>query len=208
MVQTNNLSELAHMDTNPPYTRPPFEHVLAAWKALLSARALPTDLLWLYEENLCFESDPGAPQGYRLGFQIAYTPAPPEAESISYDYFCESDAPIVIYRLGTCRGRSLCLWLCDRWFERKQEADGYVRHDEWRMSFRPGLDLQVEEIKDAQRWKRRMLRNRPLHDLDFCMTLRAVHETLAHGRVLSTYERSALSVLHLWRRVFRMGSDR
>jgi len=191
------------METNPLYTRPTFDEALAAWKALLSARGLPTDLLWLYEENLCFESDPGSSAGYRLGFQTAFTPAPPDADRISYAHFCESDAPVVIYGLGTCRGRSLCLFLCDRWFESKHEEDGYVRRDEWRMSFRPGPALEVEEIQDLQRWKQRLLRDRPLHDLDFCMTLRAVHETLAHGRVLSTYERSALSVLHLWRRVFR-----
>jgi hypothetical protein len=31
--------------------------------------------------------------------------------------------------------------------------------------------------------------------LDFCMTLQAVHETLAHGRVLTPYEQYALKIL-------------
>jgi hypothetical protein len=46
-----------------------------------------------------------------------------------------------------------------------------------------------------------MVKNRPLHDLDFCMPLRAVHEVLAHGRVLTTYEHYALRFLHAWRRI-------
>jgi hypothetical protein len=33
------------------------------------------------------------------------------------------------------------------------------------------------------------------------MTLRAVHETLAHGRVLTAYEHYALRFLHAWRRM-------
>jgi hypothetical protein len=34
-----------------------------------------------------------------------------------------------------------------------------------------------------------------LHDLDFCMALQAIHETLAHGRLLTPYEQFALKVL-------------
>jgi hypothetical protein len=34
------------------------------------------------------------------------------------------------------------------------------------------------------------------------MTLRAIHETLAHGRVLTAYERYALKLLSSWRRIF------
>jgi hypothetical protein len=33
------------------------------------------------------------------------------------------------------------------------------------------------------------------------MSLRAIHETLAHGRVLTSYERYALKLLHVWRRL-------
>ena len=33
------------------------------------------------------------------------------------------------------------------------------------------------------------------------MTLRAVHETLAHGRVLTAYEHYALKLLDAWRRL-------
>lgn len=184
-----------------PSTRPTFEEALRAWKASLSQRALPNELAWIFDENLCFEPDATKPGGYRLGFQTAFTPPPPEAEQIAYDYFSEFDARIVWYRIGSCGGKSVCLLLCDEWFETKGEADGFVRRDDWRMAFRHGAAEEIELITDRKRWENRILRARPLHDLDFCMTLRAVHETLAHGRVLTTYERYALKFLHAWGRL-------
>ena len=75
-----------------------------------------------------------------------------------------------------------------------------MRSDEWRMAFRTGGPEGIEEITDRARWENRIVRDRPLHDLDFCMSLRAVHETLAHGRVLSAYERYALKLTHVWRK--------
>src|SRR5512142_1217640 len=90
--------------------------------------------------------------------------------------------------------------LCDPWFESRRERDGFVARDEWLISFYPGGAAEVEEVADEERWKQRMVRDRPLHDLDFCMTLRAVHEILAHGRVLTTYEHYALRLLGAWRR--------
>jgi hypothetical protein len=190
------------METKLRHARPTFETALAAWKAVLGQRGLPTELIWIFDENLCFEKDPARAEGFRLGFQTVFTPPPPKAERIAYEYFAEFDARLVFYRIGSAGGKSVCLALCDPWFESKTEADGFTRHDEWLISFRPGAQEEVEEVKDEARWKNRLLRERPLHDLDFCMSLRAIHERLAHGRVLSTYERSALRVLHLWRRVF------
>jgi hypothetical protein len=187
------------MDNPPKYTRPPFDEALTAWKALLNQRGLSSDLVWIFDENLCFEKDPAAPGGFRLGFQTAFTPPPPDADHIAYDYFSDFETRLVFYRLGACGGKSICLLLCDEWFEAKTEAAGFVRRDDWLMSFYPGANEQVAEITDADRWKNRILRERPLHDLDFSMTLRAVHEILAHGRVLSAYEHYALKFLHAWR---------
>jgi hypothetical protein len=189
------------MEKKPQYTRPSFDQPCGAWTSLLQQRGLPTELIWVFDENLCFEKDPGAPGGFRLGFQTSFTPAPPEADRIAYDYFSEFDARLVFYRIGSSRGKSVCLLLCDTWFETKGDADGFLRRDEWLMAFRPGVAEEILEVKDQQRWKNRILRDRPLHDLDFCMTLRAVHETLAHGRVLSSYEHYALRFLHLWGRM-------
>jgi hypothetical protein len=190
------------MDQTQTLQRPPFEEAEKAWKTLLKERGWPTDVVWIFEENLCFEKPAESPPPYRVGFQTSFTPPPAEAERIAYDFFSEFEARLVFYRLGSSQGKSICLILCDAWFETKRETDGYVRRDEWLMSFRPGGPEEIEEVKDETRWKNRMLRDRPLHDLDFCMTLRAVHESLAHGRVLSTYERSALKLMHLWRQVF------
>jgi hypothetical protein len=189
------------MDTKPPYHRPPFETVLEAWKKLLAERGLPTQMIWVFDENLCFESDPKATGGFKLGIQTAFTmPPPPKAERAAYEYFAEYNARLVFYRVGTFDDKSCCLVLCDSWFENKQESDGFVRRDEWRVSFRPGERESVEEIKDEGRWNKRIVRGRPLHDLDFCLALRSVHELYAHGRVLTPYERYALRFLHVWKR--------
>lgn len=183
------------------YTRPTFAEALAAWKKLLRERGLPEDISWIFDENLCFEKDPEKPAGFRIAYQAAFTPPPPEAETVAYKYFAAFDAPIVFYRAGTSSAKSMCLLLCDPWFE-NPPRDEFIRRDEWLIQFRPGGAESIEEVSDEQRWKKRLLRNRPLHPLDFCMTLRGVHEILAHGRVLTSYEHYALNLLHVWRRIF------
>lgn len=200
MVQT----DLTPMQHNAPYIRPSFEQALHAWKDLLHQRGLAAEPLWIFEENLCYEKDPTSPTGFRLGFQTRFTPPPLNAERIAYDHFTDFGARLVFYQVGSFQGKSVCLMLCDEWFENKGESEGFVRRDEWLASFRPGKpEDQVEEVTDRQRWEKRLVRDRPLHDLDFCMTLRAIHETLAHGRVLTAYERYALRVMHLWGRFLR-----
>ena len=183
------------MSNLPQFARPPFSEALNEWKSILAQRRLPTDIIWIYDENLCFEKDAKAKDGFKLGFQTQITPPPAEAEKIAFDHFCEFEARVVFYRIGSSGGKSVCLILCDGWFESKGESEGFIRRDPWLMSFRPGSTEQLEEITDEQRWKQRILRDRPLHDLDFCMTLQSVHETLAHGRVLTPYEQFALKVL-------------
>jgi hypothetical protein len=180
--------------------RPSFLDARDAWKTFLQQRGLPTEFIWIFDENLCFERNPASPGGFHLGFQIIHSPPPPDAEQIAYYHFVEFNAPLVFYRLGSCRGQSVCLLLCDQWFASKQEADGFLRRDDWKMMFRPGPPDEIEEIKEMKRWENRMLRDRPLHELDFCMSLRAVHETLAHGRVLTAYEHYALKLLDTWHR--------
>ncbi len=184
----------------PQFTRPTYAAAIGAWKNLLAERKLPTDLIWIFDENLCFEKDAGQ-SGFKLGYQTRFTPPPPDAEQVAFDYFSDFEARLVFYRIGSAQGKSVCLFLCDHWFEPKGEQDGFIRRDEWLVSFYPGPAGEVEHIADEPRWKGRTLRDRPLHDLDFCMTLRSVHEILAHGRVLTTYEHYALKVLHGWSRL-------
>ncbi len=185
--------------STPQFTRPSFADALGAWTELLKRRGWPTDLVWIFDENICFERD--SKGGYHVAYQTTITPPPPEAAQMAFYYFSDFDARLVMYRIGSSRGRSICLLLCDKWFENKDEAQGYLRRDEWLMSFYPGGAKELEEITDKERWSRRLLRDRPLHDLDFCMTLTGIYELLAHDRVLTAYERYALKFLHAWRRL-------
>ncbi|MGH7866740.1 MAG: hypothetical protein ACREP9_03670, partial [Candidatus Dormibacteraceae bacterium] len=96
--------------------------------------------------------------------------------------------------------RSICLLLCDPWFEPKGETEGYVRRDEWLVSFFPGPREEIEEVTDTKRWQERVVRGRPLSAVDFCMTLAALRELKAHGRVLTPDERFGLKILRSLRR--------
>jgi len=183
------------MEQTQRYHRPPFEDVLKAWKAVLKQRGFSTDILWILEENLCFERDPHAPAGVKLGYQTRFSPHPPDAAKVTYHHFAEMDARLAFYRLGESGGRSICIQLCDPWFEPKTEEEGYLRRDEWLLSFYPGAAEEVEEITDQKRWHERVIRGRPLSAVDFCMTLAALRELKAHGRVLTPDERFGLKIL-------------
>ena len=184
----------------PQFSRPTYSDALNTWKKLLADRKFPTDLVWVFDEHLCFEKDAGK-DGYKLGYQTKITPPPPDAERVAFSYFSDFESRVIFYRIGSSAGKSICVVLCDPWFENKGEKEGYTKRDDWLMSFYPGAATEVEEITDEQRWRQRILRERPLHDLDFCMTLRSVHEILAHGRVLTAYEHYALRFLGAWRRL-------
>ncbi len=184
------------------FKRPPLEEALAAWKQLLAKSGFSTDLLWIFEENLCFEKAPKTPDRFHPNFQIRFTPPPEEALGTALDHFCETDARIVFYRLGENARRSICLLLADPWFEAKGETEGYVRRDEWRLSFYSGRSDEIEEVTDMQRWVRRTKRARALRPVDFCMTLSAIEELNTHGRVLAPYERFADHIVGKLRRIY------
>jgi len=111
------------------YHRPPYEEALAAWKESLKQHGFSTDLEWILEENLCFERDPQAPAGVKLGYQVQFAPHPPDAAKVTYHHFAEMDARMVFYRLGESRGKSICIQLCDPWLEPKNESDGGEGHE-------------------------------------------------------------------------------
>jgi hypothetical protein len=177
------------------YRRPAFEEALEAWKSLLKEHEYSPDILWVLDENLCFEKDPAAPGGVKLGIQTQFTAQPPDSGKVVYHHFAETDARLVFYRLGVSQGRSVCILLCDEWLEGKSEHEGYLRRDEWLISFFPGSAEEIEEVTDPQRWKERVIRGRPLSAIDFCMTMAALHELKAHGRVLTPDERFGLQIL-------------
>lgn len=188
------------MSSPTPFNRPALTEALDAWKQLLAARGFATELRWIFEENLCFEKSRADKGGFHLGFQTKFTPPPEDALDIAFDHFCEADKRIVLYRLGENAGKSICVLLSDPWFENKGEADGFLRRDEWRVSFHPGPKDEIEEIADLGRWLRRVKHGRVFHDLDFSMTLAAIDEIKIHGRVLMPYERFASTMLNRLRR--------
>ena len=188
------------MSSPTPFNRPALTEALDAWKQLLAGRGFATELRWVFEENLCFEKSRADQGGFHLGFQTKFTPPPEDALDIAFDHFCEADKRIVLYRLGESAGKSICVLLSDPWFENKGEADGFLRRDEWRVSFHPGPKEEIEEIVDLGRWLRRVKHGRAFHDLDFSMTLATIDEIKIHGRVLMPYERFASTMLNRLRR--------
>ena len=89
------------------------------------------------------------------------------------------------------QNKSVCILLCDPWFEEKTALDGFERRDDWKISFRPGHNGDIEEITDLTRWVRRVKHDRAFHDFDFGMTLEMIDEIRTCGRPLLPYERMA-----------------
>ena len=191
------------MKSDEPFKRPLLAEALNAWKKLLAERGFATDLLWIFAENLCFEKAPDQPGGFRLAFQTQFTPPHVDALDVAFDHFCESDAPMVFYRLGECRGQSICILLCDPCFAGKRETDGFLWRDEWLISFYPGQKDEIEAITKLSRWLQREKRRHMLHDLDFCMALETIDELKIHGRALAPYERFGERLLNRLRRFLR-----
>ncbi|MFZ0829500.1 MAG: hypothetical protein WAO02_18985 [Verrucomicrobiia bacterium] len=191
------------MKSDAQIKRPSLGVVLKDWNQLLAERGFATDLTWIFAENLCVEKSHTEPGGFHFGFQIRFTPPSEDALDIAFDHFGETNAPMVFYRLGGRPGRSVCMLLCDPWFENKRAADGFLRRDEWRMLFYPGSKDEIEEVTDLTRWLRRVKRDRAFHDLDFGMSLEAIDEIKSYGRTLAPYERFATVMINRLRRLLR-----
>jgi hypothetical protein len=185
----------------PHFTRPTLDEAQAAWQDSLSGHGLPTEILWIFSENLCLERSRTTPGNFRIGFQTKFTPPDDDALDIAYDHFSDTGARIVFYRLGSADGKSVCILLCDSWFEEKTALDGFERRDEWRISFRPGHPGNIEEVTDLVRWVRRVRHDRAFHDFDFGMALETIDEIKMHGRPLMPYERMAQKMLNRLRRM-------
>jgi hypothetical protein len=189
------------MESEAKFNRPKLAEALDAWKNLLAENGFATDLVWLFQENLCVEKSRAEPGGFRFGFQTKFTPPPEDALEIAFDHFCETNARIVFYRLGSVPGKSVAILLCDEWFEAKHEADGFLRRDEWRVLFHPGERDSIEEITDLSRWLNRVKRNRAFHELDFCLALATIDEIKIYGCPLLHYERFAETLINRLRRI-------
>lgn len=181
-----------------PFERPFFFDALAEWKRILAGHALPTDILWILDENLCFERDPASPTGLHLAYQTCFSPPPADVAERTYGFFSDFDARMVFYCLGKSAGRSVCMILCDPVFETRGPERGFIRRDEWLLSFYPGAGAELQEITDRDRWEDRVLRGRPLADVDFCMPHQLLRELDAHGRALEPQDRFGLKLLESW----------
>ena len=189
------------MESEAKFQRPTLAEALDAWKNLLAERGFATDITWIFEENLCFEKLNIEPGGFHFGFQTRFTPPAEDALEIAFDHFSETSARMVFYRLGDVPGKSICILLCDSWFENKNDAEGYLRHDDWKISFHPGSRDNIDEVTDLTRWLRRVKHGRAFHDLDFCMALATIDEIKIYGRPLAPYERFAQSMLNRLHRI-------
>jgi hypothetical protein len=188
------------MKSEAPFTRPSLKEALDAWKKVLADHGFATDLIWIFAENLCVERSRGDLGGFHFGFQTQFTPPPDDALDIAFEHFSASDKPMVFYRLGGRAGKSVCALLCDSWFERRSDAEGFLRRDDWRILFYPGAKEEIDEVTNLTRWLRRIKRDRAFHDLDFCMALETIDEIKIYGRALMPYERVAAAMLGRFRR--------
>lgn len=195
------------MSDAPNFQRPSFDEALNEWQKVLTGCGLPAQCEWILDENLVFEKDATTPSGVKVGYQTAFTLRPPDLARVTYDFFTDFDARLVFYRLGTSHGKSVCLLLCDPMFETRGPEEGFLRRDDWSISFHPGDQTEIEEIVDNQRWKNRLISGRPLLDVDFCMPLAAVRELEVHGRVLTPYERFGVKMIDAWQRWQRVSGE-
>ena len=189
--------------SNTKVTRPPLDVALAAWKECLDSQGLPSEPLWIFTENLCIEPSRATPGSFHFGFQTKFTPPDQDAIEIAYDQFSETNERIVFYRLGSVPKKSVCILLCDSWFEGKTALEGFLQRDEWKISLHPGRPEDIEEVTNLTRWVRRVKRNRAFHDFDFGMSLETIEEIKLHGRPLLPYERMAQKMLNRLRRILR-----
>ena len=191
--------------STPHFNRPPLDEALKAWSDCLLRHGLPANPLWIFSENLCLERSHAVPGSLHFGFQTKFTPPDDDALEIAYDHFCETNARMVFYRLGSAADRSVCILLCDAWFEERTALDGFERRDDWKISFRPGYAGEIEEITELTRWVRRVRHDRAFHDFDFGMAIETIDEIKFHGRPLLPYERMAQRMLRRLRQVLGQG---
>jgi hypothetical protein len=205
--QTRNTKERSFMSDVPKYQRPSFDEALQEWQKVLVGSGYPAECEWILDENLVFEKDPASTSGVKVAYQTAFTLRPADLARVTYEFFTDFDARMVFYRLGSSRGKSVCLLLCDPIFETRGAADGFLRRDDWLISFHPGTTNELEEIADGQRWKKRLVSGRPLSDVDFCMPLEVLRELEAHGRALTPYERFGVRMIDAWQRWHRASGE-
>jgi hypothetical protein len=195
------------MSNAPQYQRPSFDEAFHEWQKVLTGCGCPAECEWILDENLVFEKDAVSASGVKVAYQTAFTLRPANLAQVTYEFFNDFDARMVFYRLGSSRGKSICLLLCDPVFETRGAADGFLRRDDWLISFHPGGKDEIEQITDGERWKNRLVGGRPLSDVDFCIPLAVLRELEVHGRALTPYERFGVKMIDAWQRWQRVSGE-
>jgi hypothetical protein len=205
--QLRNTQEPSIMSNTLKHQRPGFDEAFREWQKVLNGCGYPQDCEWILDENLVFERNAASASGVKVSYQTAFTLRPADLAQVTYDFFSDFEARMVFYRLGSSHGKSVCLLLCDPIFETRSAAEGFLRRDDWLISFYPGENTELEEITDGQRWKNRLVSGRPLSDVDFCMPLAVLRELEVHGRTLTPYERFGVRMIDAWQRWQRVSGE-
>ena len=184
------------MDEQPDVTRPSFDEAVRAWTSFLSEQGLPTELLWVFDENVVRIPVEGTLH-FTPSFQVELDAPRPEYARIAYEYFVDSQWPMVFRAVGTNASKSLCMILCDDWFEGDDEDLGVSYRKPRHMYFDAGSGEGVAEVRDRGAWRRLKARTQALSNLDFGMTLQAVRELEQHGRILPPWQRALNAVTSL-----------
>ena len=172
---------------------PPFDEALSAWTSFLAEQGLPTELSWVFDENVVRVPVEGTLY-FTPSFQVELDAPQPEYARIAYEYFAATPWPVVFRAVGTSASKCLCMILCDDWFEGDDEDLGVRYRKPWHMYFDAGSGEEVGEVRDRGAWRRLKARTQALSDLDFGMTLQAVRELQQHGRILPPWQRALNAV--------------
>ena len=119
--KTSSNKDKQGIMSNQGFTRPPRRRRSPPGKKISPGADCPTEHLWIFAENLCIEPSRTTPGSFSFGFQTKFSPPDADALEIAYDHFSESPARIVFYRLGSAGNKSVCILLCDPWFEEKND---------------------------------------------------------------------------------------
>jgi len=92
---------------------------------LLAERGFATDIIWIFAENLCVEKSRAEPGGFHFGFQTRFTPRLLMRWTSRSTILAKRTRRLSFYRLGGRPGKSVCMLLCDSWFETGALTTGF-----------------------------------------------------------------------------------
>lgn len=148
-------------------TRPPFEHALAFWQALLAERGLAGNIRWVFRENLCLEQMSAGDDDQPISFETTICPVREGDVQMIYDIAARV-GDLVFSTLVHTPDFTLCTLLGDTWL-----ADDDVYCEDWGMYFFASDPYTLwAQIDDPNEWRQRKLHeHKKLSGLDFVFAL-------------------------------------